>query len=94
MLMEINPNAEDIVSKCSWVVKSYLSIESKMLCTCGGIASIMNYYHSGIVSYERCCYYQSPVAEVPSSKSANLVINLLPLPMLLLVCKSLPHHHK
>jgi hypothetical protein len=53
MLMEIDPNAEDIVSKCSWVGKSYLSIESKMLRTCGGMFGVMNYYHSGIVCHTR-----------------------------------------
>jgi hypothetical protein len=48
----INPKTTNLVSKCSWVGKSHVSIESKMLRTCGGMFGVMSYYHASIVCHK------------------------------------------
>jgi hypothetical protein len=53
LLKEINPKTANIVSKCSWVGKSHVSIESKMLGTCGGMFGVMSYYHASIVCHKK-----------------------------------------
>jgi hypothetical protein len=49
---EIDPQMTDIVSKCSWVGKSYISIESKMLRKCGGMFGVTTHYHSSIICHK------------------------------------------
>jgi hypothetical protein len=49
---KIDPKTTDIVSKCSSVGKSHVSIESRMLKECGGMFGVMTYYHSSIVCHK------------------------------------------
>jgi hypothetical protein len=49
---KINPTMTNIVSKCASVGKSHASIESRMLKECGGLFSIMTYYHSSIICHK------------------------------------------
>ena len=49
----IDPNATDIISKCSTIGMQYVSIESKMLKECGGMFGVMTYYHSSIVCHKK-----------------------------------------
>jgi hypothetical protein len=53
LLKEINPKTANIVSECSWVGKSHVLIESKMLRTCGGMFGVMSYYHASIVCHKK-----------------------------------------
>jgi hypothetical protein len=53
LLKDINPKTNDIISKCSWVRKSHISIESKMLKICGGMFGVMSYYHASIVHHKK-----------------------------------------
>jgi hypothetical protein len=49
---EIDPETCDVISKCSSVGRSYISIESKMLRECGGMFGVMTYYHSSVVCHK------------------------------------------
>jgi hypothetical protein len=48
----IDPETCGIISKCSSVGRSYISIESKMLRECGGMFGVMTYYHSSVVCHK------------------------------------------
>jgi hypothetical protein len=49
---EINEMTTDIISKCSWVGKPYVSVESSMLKECGGMFGVPTHYHSSIVCHK------------------------------------------